>query len=199
MYIFFCEHCSKLDAFKSKTGSFKCPDCGREYLALEVTVEEWNELSNDEMLDRIEKAKKPVEIKSPVFKTSPADNSADSEDAVRTKIMNVVKPVICSQLKSPASARFPEELISISGDDERGYRVEGFVDSQNSYGAMLRNDFSADVKIEDGFPKVVNYSVAARANVQRAKQFGLNYIAISIFTLIGGAALYFLIRLIVGM
>ena len=66
------------------------------------------------------------------------------------EIMNVVKPAICRQLKSPASAQFPVDLISIVGDDTRGYRVEGFVDSQNSYGAMIRNDFTADVKIENG-------------------------------------------------
>lgn len=51
------------------------------------------------------------------------------------EIMKVVKPAGCAQLKSPASAQFPVDLISIVGDDERGYRIEGFVDSQNGYGA----------------------------------------------------------------
>ena len=55
------------------------------------------------------------------------------------EIMAVVKPAICNQLKSPASAQFPVDLISIVGDDTRGYQVSGFVDSQNSYGAMIRN------------------------------------------------------------
>ena len=39
------------------------------------------------------------------------------------EIMKVVKPAICNQLKSPASAQFPVDLISIVGDDERGYQV----------------------------------------------------------------------------
>lgn len=114
------------------------------------------------------------------------------------EIMKVVKPAICRQLKSPASAQFPVDLISIVGDDIRGYRVEGFVDSQNSYGAMIRNDFTAEVKIENGFPTVTASSVAAKANAERAKQFGVNYIAITIFTIIGGALLYFLISAMVG-
>jgi hypothetical protein len=114
-------------------------------------------------------------------------------------IMKVVKPAICSQLKSPASAQFPVDMISIVGDDERGYHIEGFVDSQNGYGAMIRNDFTADVKVENGFPKVTSSSVAAKANAQRAKEFGINYIAITIFTIVGGAILYFIISAMVGL
>ena len=97
------------------------------------------------------------------------------------EIMSAVKPAICAQLKSPASAQFPVDIISIVGNDERGYRVDGFVDSQNSFGAMIRNDFAAESKIENGFPIVKSSSVATKANVERAKQFGKNYIAISLF------------------
>lgn len=114
------------------------------------------------------------------------------------EIMAVVKPAICNQPKSPASAQFPVDLISIVGNETRGYQVSGFVDSQNSYGAMIRNDFTATVAIENGFPVVKSSTVAAKANVQRAKEFGVNYIAISIFTMIGGALLYFIISTIVG-
>ncbi len=115
------------------------------------------------------------------------------------EVMAVVKPAVCAQLKSPASAQFPVEMISIVGDDTRGYHVDGFVDSQNGYGAMIRNDFTADVTVENGFPKVTKATVGAKANVQRAKEFGVNYIAITIFTLIGGALLYWIITMIVGM
>ena len=114
------------------------------------------------------------------------------------EIMKVVKPAICSQLKSPASAQFPVDLISIVGDDERGYQVSGFVDSQNGYGAMIRNDFEANVVIQNGFPVVTTSSVAKKANAQRAAEFGVNYVAITIFTIIGGAILSFIISAMVG-
>ncbi len=110
----------------------------------------------------------------------------------KEEIMNVVKPAICRQLKSPASAQFPEELISVKGDDERGYKVEGFVDSQNGYGAMIRNDFTADVRIVNGSPEVTSSTVAAKANAERAAQFGANYILLTIITIAGGAILYFI-------
>ena len=111
--------------------------------------------------------------------------------------MKVVKPAICAQLKSPASAQFPVDMISIVGDDERGYRVSGFVDSQNGYGAMLRNDFTADVKIQNGFPVVVSSSVGVEAGKQAGKTFAANYIAISIFTGIMGLLGYFILTMIV--
>ncbi len=113
-------------------------------------------------------------------------------------IMSAVKPAICAQLKSPASAQFPAEMISIVGDETIGYRVSGFVDSQNGYGAMIRNDFSAQVAIEDGFPVVKSSSVAAEATVQRAKEFGVNYLVIMILTAIGGAILYFIYSAMIG-
>ena len=103
------------------------------------------------------------------------------------EIMTVVKPAICAQLKCPASAQFPVDVISIVGDDERGYHIDGFVDSQNSYGAMIRNDFAAEVKIENGLPVVKSSSVAIKANAERAKEFGRNYVAISLF--VGAAAI----------
>lgn len=115
------------------------------------------------------------------------------------EIMTVVKPAVCNQLKCPASAQFPIDLISIVGDEIRGYQISGFVDSQNSYGAMIRNDFTAVVAIENGFPVVKSATVAVKANTDRAKEFGINYIAISIFTTVAGAILYFIISAIVGL
>ena len=113
------------------------------------------------------------------------------------EIMKVVKPAICSQLKCPASAQFPADTISIVGDDQRGYRVEGFVDTQNSFGAMVREDFTADIKVENGFPRVIASTVATKTNVKRAKNFGVNYLAMLILVAIGGAILYFIISAIV--
>lgn len=83
------------------------------------------------------------------------------------EIMKVVKPAVCSRLKCPASAQFPMDMISITGDDKNGYRIEGFVDSQNSYGAMMRDDFTSDVKVKTGVPIVISTSVGAKSGAAR--------------------------------
>ena len=115
------------------------------------------------------------------------------------EIMNVVKPAICARLKSPASAQFPTDLLSIVGDDVRGYQINGFVDSQNSYGAMIRNDFTAQVSIQNGFPVVTSSSVGTKAAINSAKQFGANYVAITIFTIVAAAIMYFIISAMTGL
>ena len=111
----------------------------------------------------------------------------------KEELMEVVKPAICSKLKSPASAQFPMELVTVTGDDLNGYKVDGYVDSQNGYGAMIRNDFSANVKVSNsGYLTVVSSSVATKANAARTTSFVSNYIWIMILTAIGGLILFLL-------
>ena len=54
-------------------------------------------------------------------------------------------------LAAPSTAKFPprhEVLVTSLGDDK--YRVYGYVDAQNHFGAMLRNNYSATVEIRGG-------------------------------------------------
>lgn len=46
------------------------------------------------------------------------------------------------RLKSPASAEFSDESVERDGDD--GYVVSGAVDSQNGFGAMIRNTYTCE-------------------------------------------------------
>lgn len=89
MFIFFCEECKEFEVFKSKDGSFTCPKCGKKYLPLGTTVDEWNSYSNDQMLDAIETAKenakevarKQIKIKVPTFEEpEPEDNDIEYFD-----------------------------------------------------------------------------------------------------------------------
>ena len=115
------------------------------------------------------------------------------------EIMAVVKPSICAKLKSPASAQFPQEVITVTGNDEIGYQVSGFVDSQNGYGAMIRNDFTATVSMVSGTPVVTASSVGTKAAANGAANFIVAFIAISILTAVGGALLSLVISMMVGM
>ena len=70
----------------------------------------------------------------------------------RRKILDALKPYINASLKAPRSAIYcsPEEL-SVSSRGSNNYTVYGFVDSQNSYGAMLRTNFEYNVReMSDG-------------------------------------------------
>lgn len=60
------------------------------------------------------------------------------------------KQFVADTLKAPSTARFcsydEARVTRLSGER---YRVVGWVDSQNSFGAMLRSDFSCTLELRD--------------------------------------------------
>lgn len=69
-------------------------------------------------------------------------------------------------LKAPATAKFPtfEEMV-VNGSDGR-YNVSGFVDSQNSYGATIRTNYTYNVeKDPSGRWKCTNQFVSTSSQI----------------------------------
>lgn len=162
------------------------------------TIKFWGIANKNELCEHINKLRADCQRRS--FTQSAANEGTSHADTqANEEIIKAVKTAICAQLKSPASAQFPVDMITIVGDETRGYHITGYVDSQNSYGAMIRNDFAADVTIENGRPVVKSSSVAANANKARAKAFTVNYIALLIIVGVVGVLLYFLISMMVGL
>lgn len=57
-----------------------------------------------------------------------------------SEVYDVATEFVRRQLKAPSTAEFsPIEETSIKKMNENTWRVTGYVDSQNSYGAMLRS------------------------------------------------------------
>ncbi len=54
----------------------------------------------------------------------------------------VVKKIVTSFLKSPGSAQFPDVVVKKILETEDHYIAFGEVDSQNGFGALLRNHFN---------------------------------------------------------
>jgi hypothetical protein len=67
------------------------------------------------------------------------DAKIERDDATR-----VCKDFVKDRLKSPASAEFDTDVKGKAGV----YTVVGTVDSENSFGAMMRNEFSCKVKLD---------------------------------------------------
>ena len=60
--------------------------------------------------------------------------------------------LVKEQLKSPKSAEFPrysEKFVTRNGDT---VTVSAYVDAQNSFGATIRENYIATIKIKDGEP-----------------------------------------------
>lgn len=67
--------------------------------------------------------------------TAPADRSFEAKSICETFVKK--------QLKAPATAKFSEESAAKVSDVE--YTAGGSVDSQNSFGALLRSTFACDL------------------------------------------------------
>ena len=52
-------------------------------------------------------------------------------------------------LKAPATAKFPDFDEMVVNGSNGHYSVSGFVDSQNSYGATIRSNYTYNVEIDD--------------------------------------------------
>lgn len=116
------------------------------------------------------------------------------------KILDLCIPEVKKQLKSPASAVFcSSEELEITQKSDGSFSVVGYVSSQNSYGAMIKNDFRCEmIEENNGSYKITACVVGERAAAQAAGEFAGNYIISLIITAIGGGILYFIIKMISG-
>lgn len=74
------------------------------------------------------------------------DEDADKSDAYYTS-----QTFVKNRLKSPTTAKFPHErdITVVPVGDGLTYKIYAFVDSENSYGAMLRTKYYVKM-IKDG-------------------------------------------------
>ena len=69
-------------------------------------------------------------------------------------------------LKSPASAIFPSLNEMVVNGSDGHYNVSGFVDSQNSYGATIRSNYTYNVEKDSvGKWKCTNNFIASETNI----------------------------------
>ncbi|MFC2099734.1 hypothetical protein ACFLSF_02770 [Candidatus Bipolaricaulota bacterium] len=67
------------------------------------------------------------------------------------------KLFVKDRLKAPSTARFG--TLTATESSGGSYRVSGYVDSQNSFGAMVRTYFSCTVEYENGKWKLLGMSL----------------------------------------
>ena len=94
-------------------------------------------------------------------------------------------------LKAPATAVFPTlDLMVVNGHDSK-YTVSGYVDSQNSYGATIRSNYTYNLTKEHGEWKCTDNFVSTESQIN--KTMTNNTILWWILGLIGSLITYFII------
>jgi hypothetical protein len=65
-----------------------------------------------------------------------------------------------NSLKAPSTAEFaPHRQLQITGSGEGPWRVVGWVDAQNSFGAKLRNNFVCEVQFSGDTVRLLNLQI----------------------------------------
>lgn len=86
-----------------------------------------------------------------------SSSDSDQTGATGTRALVICKSIIERQLKSPTTADFgPSYETSVStlgkenGTYQDAYRVRGYVDAQNSFGAVIRTNYTCDISYNGG-------------------------------------------------
>ena len=82
------------------------------------------------------------------------DDEPDADD-LRSSAFDVCTQFVEDRLKSPGSAKFRNYFqddgeVTVTGSGDGPYIVTSSVDSENSFGALLRNNFVCEVRHIDG-------------------------------------------------
>ncbi len=120
--------------------------------------------------------------------------SLENIDDLSTAILSAIK----SSLKSPMSAVLCSSNEFRITEGNGFYTIEGYVNSQNSYGAMIATDFSVTATYNNGKWNILSNKIGVKNAKNYAKNFTANYIAITIICAVMGLLLYFVIQLVVG-
>ena len=120
-------------------------------------------------------------------------NKIQEANGKKEELLLMLEPLIKAQLKSPISAIFcnANELL-VAYDIDNVYNITGYVNSQNSYGAMIKTGFSAKAKYENGKWEII------KAGMENAltKMLAANYIIAIFITLILFAVSYLFISML---
>lgn len=68
-YIYYCPKCNDIECHDQISGKIECSECWNNTIPLRISKDDWNKLSNEEMLSIIDKAGDG--LKRPVRKTTP--------------------------------------------------------------------------------------------------------------------------------
>lgn len=74
-----------------------------------------------------------------------------SNDGDKLEAYNNARDFVKKRLKSPSSAKFPDSQQKVDDTEYIGdntYKIRSYVESQNSFGAMIRTDFSCKIRFE---------------------------------------------------
>lgn len=81
------------------------------------------------------------------FSSTPEEDKEKNESNIKMKVLTYSQLCVKEKLKSPASAEFPVDLNNVKIVNDSTFIINSYVDSQNSFGAMLRMNYLCEIII----------------------------------------------------
>lgn len=122
------------------------------------------------------------------FLSEYTQNNSSPDEVIEAKLFARALEYIT--LKSPATAVFSDLNEMGIRLTTKGYEISGYVDAQNSYGAVIRTPFKFNVRKESGSWKV-NTTFIAQTSGKLATNLIVSWIIASVLTLLSMGVVYF--------
>ena len=119
-------------------------------------------------------------------------DGAHADEKVQAKLFAQVVHTLT--LKAPSTAVYSDLNETAIAENDGMYTVTGWVDAQNSYGAMIRTPFSIIVFKKDGMWQTGSVFESTETAIK--KKFAARYVMYLVLAVISTAVLYFVIRAI---
>jgi hypothetical protein len=81
-----------------------------------------------------------------------SSSSSDDRYVIEETAKDVCADAVRAQLKSPGTADFGGEIVSVIGDD---ISIVGHVDSENGFGALLRATWTCEARVDGDYVRLV--------------------------------------------
>ena len=139
-----CPHCG--NPLKKKSGSTQI-GCGTSIVVIALSIWFFSNLINDTSIQdsQVSAPKKTVPSPSPAKQSTNWKNQRGNTRYSYTIAQDFVK----KQLKAPSTVKWPgtfESKDHVKSIGDQQYQINSWVDSENSFGAMIRNHYTAVVK-----------------------------------------------------
>ncbi len=89
-------------------------------------------------------------------------DTSDKNGVDENDVWSTAKDIVRSQLKAPSTATFCSKSSATITHSGNKWTIKGYVDAENSFGAMLRNDFTVVITISGDEYTVNSCTITAR-------------------------------------
>lgn len=117
-------------------------------IAVAVGVSVWMSATSLPPIQSTTKNSTDADGPPPVVVTDPGGGREMADGYGKWDAIAACRSFVQDRLKAPSTAKFPVSPLAVRVAGPATWDIRGYVDAQNAFGAMLRNDYRCSVSFE---------------------------------------------------